>query len=68
MKTISKYMFVAFKVSYNMLYGSLLALIHGLIPALFQTSASIKIKELYEFINKKIINNNDLIKYIKVND
>ena len=46
-------MLVAFKVSYNMLYGSLLALIHGLIPGLFQTSASIKIKELYEFLNKK---------------
>ena len=48
-----EHMLVAFKVSYNMLYGSLLALIHGLIPGLFQTSASNKIKELYEFINKK---------------
>jgi len=48
-----EHMHVAFKVSYNMLYGSLLALIHGLIPGLFQNSASIKIKELYEFINKK---------------
>ena len=48
-----EHMLVAFKVSYNMLYGSLLALIHGLIPGSFQNSASIKIKELYEFINKK---------------
>ncbi|MDC0416934.1 DUF6356 family protein [Candidatus Pelagibacter sp.] len=48
-----EHMLVAIKVSYNMLYGSLLALIHGLIPGLFQTSASNKIKELYEFINKK---------------
>ena len=48
-----EHMNVAFKVSYNMLYGGLLALIHGLIPGLFQTSASNKIKELYEFINKK---------------
>jgi len=48
-----EHMKVAFKVSYNMLYGSLFALIHGLIPGLFQNSASIKIKELYEFINKK---------------
>ena len=48
-----KHMLVAFKVGYNMLYGGLLALIHGLIPGLFQTSASNKIKELYEFINKK---------------
>jgi hypothetical protein len=48
-----EHMHVAFKVSYNMFCGSLLALIHGLIPGLFQNSASIKIKELYEFINKK---------------
>ena len=48
-----EHMNVAFKVNYNMLYGSLLALIHGLIPGLFQNSASFKIKELYEFINKK---------------
>jgi len=48
-----EHMLVALKVSYNMLYGSLLALIHGLIPGLFQTSASNKIKELYEFINKE---------------
>ena len=48
-----EHMLVAFKVSYNMFCGSLLALIHGLIPDLFQNSASIKIKELYEFINKK---------------
>ena len=48
-----EHMLIAFKVSYNMLYGSLLALIHGLIPGLFQTSASNKIKELYEFINKE---------------
>ena len=48
-----EHMFVAVKVSYNMFCGSLLAFIHGLIPGLFQNSASIKIKELYEFINKK---------------
>ena len=48
-----EHMLVAFKVSYNMFCGSLLALIHGLIPGLFQNNASIKIKELYEFINKK---------------
>ena len=48
-----EHMLVEFKVSYNMLCGGLLALIHGLIPGLFENSASIKIKELYEFINKK---------------
>ena len=48
-----EHMLVAFKVSYNMLYRSLLALFHGLIPGLFENSESIKIKELYELINKK---------------
>ena len=65
MKSILRHMLIAFKVSYNMFYGSLLALIHGLIPGLFQTSASNKIKELYmnfliERDNEN--NNNDLIK------
>ena len=48
-----EHILIAFKVSYNMFCGSLFALIHGLIPVLFQNSVSIKIKELYEFINKK---------------
>ena len=48
-----EHMLIALKVSSNMFYGSLLSLIHGLIPGLFQTSASSKIKELYEFINKE---------------
>ena len=48
-----EHMLITLKVSSNMFYGSLLALIHGLIPGLFQTSASSKIKELYEFINKE---------------
>ena len=47
-----QHMLVALKVSFKMFYGSLLALIHGLIPGVFQTSASNKIKELYKFINK----------------
>ena len=47
-----EHMLVALKVSFNMFYGSLLALIHGIIPGIFQRSASNKIKELYEFINK----------------
>ena len=49
-----EHMLVAFKVTYNMFFGSLLILIHHvLIPGLLQTSERIKIKELYEFINKK---------------
>ena len=52
-KNYLEHILVALKVSYNMFCGSLFVLIHGLIPGLFQNSASIKIKELYEFINKK---------------
>ena len=48
-----EHMLIALKVSSSMFYGSLLAIIHALIPGLFQTSASNKIKELYEFINKE---------------
>ena len=48
-----EHMLVALKVSFKMFYGSLLALIHGLIPGVFQTSTSNKIKELDEFINKQ---------------
>ena len=62
-----KHILITFKVSYNMFYGSLLTVIHGL-PGLFQNSASNKINELYEFIIKKDNNNNNLIKNIKVND
>jgi len=47
-----EHMLVALKVSFKMFYGGLLALVHGLIPGVFQTSASKKINELYEFINK----------------
>ena len=47
-----EHMLVALKVSFKMFYGSLLAPIHGVIPGVFQTSASNKIKELYEFISK----------------
>ena len=44
---------VACKVGLKMIYGGFLALIHGLIPGIYQTNASNKIKELYEFINKE---------------
>ena len=48
-----KHMKVTVKVGLNMILGGLMALIHGLIPSIFQTNASNKIKELYEFINKQ---------------
>ena len=44
---------VATNVSLNMILGGLMALIHGLIPGIFQINASNKIKELYKFINKQ---------------
>ena len=47
-----EHMVIAFNVGLKMLLGGLKALIHGIIPGVFQTDASNKIKELYEFINK----------------
>ena len=44
---------IATNVGLKMLSGGLMALIHGIVPGIFQTDASNKIKELYEFINKK---------------
>ena len=43
---------IAANVGFKMLSGGLMALIHGIVPGIFQTDASNKIKELYEFINK----------------
>ena len=47
-----EHMVIALNVGLKMLLGGLMALIHGIIPGVFQTNASNKIKELYEFINK----------------
>ena len=48
-----EHMNIATNVGFKMLSGGLMALIHGMIPGIFKTDASNKIKELYEFINKK---------------
>jgi hypothetical protein len=48
-----KHMKVAVKVGLNMILAGLMALIHALIPGIFQSNASNKIRELYEFINKQ---------------
>ena len=48
-----EHMVIALNVGLKMLLGGLMALIHAIIPSVFQTDASNKIKELYEFINKK---------------
>jgi hypothetical protein len=68
MKSILKHMLIGFKVSYNIFYGSLLALIHKLIPDLFKISQAIKLKNFMILSIKRNNNNNDLIKHIKVND
>ena len=68
MKSILKHMLIAFKASYNMFYESLLALIHELIPDLFQNIASNKIKNFMSLSIKRNNNNNNLIIYIEVND
>ena len=48
-----EHMSIATNVAFKMLSGGLMALIHGIVPGIFQTDASNKIKELYEFINKE---------------
>ena len=48
-----EHMNIATNVGLKMLSGGLMALIHSIVPGIFQTDASNKIKELYEFINKK---------------
>ena len=47
-----EHMSIATIVGFKMLSGGLMALLHGIVPGIFQTDASNKIKELYEFINK----------------
>ncbi len=44
---------LAFKVGSKMITGGFMALIHGLIPAIFERNASNRIKELHNFINQK---------------
>jgi hypothetical protein len=57
-----EHILVAFKVSYAMFSGSLFALIHGLIPGLFQNSArASKLKNFINLLIKRDNNNNNLI-------
>tara|TARA_B110000008_G_C16782791_1_gene489400 strand:- start:219 stop:425 length:207 start_codon:yes stop_codon:yes gene_type:complete len=48
-----QHMQFAVKISLQLLLGSFMALIHAILPFLFTTSASKKIKELYNFIEKR---------------
>ena len=48
-----QHMGAALKISSQLLIASLQALFHSIIPALFTTSASRKIKELYFYIEER---------------
>ena len=48
-----QHMGAALKISSQLLIGSLQAFFHSIVPALFTTSASRKIKELYFYIEKR---------------
>ena len=53
-------MFVALKISFKLLKASLMALIHSIIPALFEKGASNKIITLYKYLqDKKRVKNED---------
>ena len=52
--------FVALKISFKLLKASLMALIHSIIPALFEKGASNKIITLYKYLqDKKRVKNED---------
>ena len=48
-----QHMGAALKISFQLLIASLQAFFHSIIPALFTTSASRKIKELYFYIEER---------------
>ena len=44
---------VALKISLQLLIGSFMAFMHALLPSIFTTSASNKIKKLYSFLENR---------------
>ena len=48
-----EHMTMALKISFQLLAGSLMAFIHALLPSLFTTSASNKIRKLYSVIESR---------------
>ena len=52
-ETYTQHFGVASKVSFSMILGGLQAIIHAICPAVFQTSASDKIKKLNEMVSKR---------------
>ena len=47
------HMLIALKISFQLLTGAVMAFMHGLIPSLFTTNVSDKIKKLYSFIENR---------------
>ena len=52
-----QHMSAALKISIQLFIGSIMAIIHALVPSLFTTSASSKIKQLNQLIEKRHKNN-----------
>ena len=47
------HMTIALKIGFTMIFYGLIAILHAIIPAYFQTSASDKIKSLNDFIQNR---------------
>ena len=52
-ESYAEHISATFKVGSKMIASGFMALIHGLIPAIFERNASNRIKELYNFINQE---------------
>tara|TARA_B100001996_G_C18120556_1_gene385025 strand:- start:204 stop:416 length:213 start_codon:yes stop_codon:yes gene_type:complete len=52
-ETYFEHMGNAFKISFGMIEGGLKGAIHALVPGVFTTAASDKIKKLYQFIQNR---------------
>ena len=48
-----QHMGIAYKISFQLFLGSLMAFMHAILPSLFTTAASTKIRELYTFIESR---------------
>ena len=48
-----EHMVIALKISFELLIGSLMAFMHALLPSVFTSSTSNKIKKLYSFIESR---------------
>ena len=48
-----EHMIVALKISFQLFTGAMMAFLHALLPSLFTTSASSRIRKLYSFIENR---------------